>query len=298
MLWNSIAGISQQAVDFSKNEITLSALFDTVARGDNQHIRYHANERFVELLKTVLAKKGAFEYPFDSIQCQKLSSRDEKIRLFNWAVRKEEGMEFFALLMVHNEKTKKYQTFQLVDDSDAIFDLPNAVLDKDHWYGAYYNTLIQTEANGRTYYTLLGWNGNDQAINRRVIEILTLKPNGEPVFGANVFSWQREKLKRKVFEHSRQGSMILRFDYQSYIESFGGEGQGRKPKEKRIKAHMIVFDRLIPSTPGMSKNPETYVAAGGVYDALVWQNGKWTLKTDIIARNQNPPKIRNKQRRR
>ncbi len=291
-LFSAFYGHSQQSFDFAKAELELSTLFETLSKGENQHIRYNANEQFLERLKQTLAEKGAFAYPFSDVLCEKLTPKDNRFRLFNWAVRKDEGMEFFALMMVYNERKKNYDFIQLTDDSEGIFDLPNAVLDKEHWYGAYYTQVIQTEANGRTYYTLLGWNGNDETKNCKVIEVLTFKPNGEPVFGANIFTWKKEKFKRKVFEYSRKSPMILRYDYQAYSEPVGTPKPGQKPKEKLIKANMIVFDRLVPPNPEMLNTPEAYVAAGGVYDALVWLNGRWTLKTDILARNPEPPKSR------
>ncbi|MCL2683243.1 MAG: hypothetical protein FWE63_07175 [Bacteroidales bacterium] len=306
-LFFSSCGHSQQAsqripeptFDFAKAETELAELFDTVSKGENQHIRYDANERFLKLLKNTLAEKGAFDYPFVNLACQKLIPQDKKFRMFNWAVRRDDGIEYFAVMMVHNQRKKEYEIIQLIDGSDEIFDLPNAILGKDNWFGAFYSELIQTEANGRKYYTLLGWNGNDKTVNRRLIEILTFKPNGEPVFGADIFTNHRgrkENFKRRIFEHFRRGSMILRYDFQAYSEPIGTPKPGQKQKEKLIKANMIVFDRLVPRNPELRGSTEAYVAAGGVYDAYVWINGRWTLKTDILARNPEPPKKRRQRR--
>lgn len=291
-LFSACLGMSQSAFDFAKAETDMLKLFETLSKGENQHIRYNANEQFLDLLKTTLAENGAFDYPFAHLPCEKLMSKDKRFRMFNWIVPKEEGMEFFAVMIIHNAQKKTYQIIQLTDDSDAIFDLPNATLDKDHWYGAYYTEIIQTKTDSRTYYTLLGWNGNDKTTNRKVIEVLTFKANGEPVFGANIFTWKKEKSKRRIFEYSRKGSMILRYDYQSYGEPVGTPKPGQKQKEKLIKSYMIVFDRLIPPNPELVNNPEAYIAAGGVYDALVWINGRWVLKVDVLAQNPDPPKRR------
>lgn len=306
-LFSTFYGYSQRSTqqtieptfDFAKAEMELVELFDTVSKGENQHIRYNTNERFLELLKSTLAEKGAFDYPFANLSCQKLMPQDKKFRMFNWAVRRDDGIEYFAVMMVHNQRKKEYEIIQLIDDSDGIFDLPNAILGKDNWFGAFYSELIQTEANGRKYYTLLGWNGNDKTVNRRLIEILTFKSNGEPVFGADIFTNRRgrkESFKRKVFEHTRRGSMILRYDNQMYSEPIGTPKPGQKQKERLVRANMIVFDRLVPRNPEMINSRETYIAAGGVYDAFVWLNGRWTLKTDILARNPEPPKKRRQRR--
>ncbi|MDR1950964.1 MAG: hypothetical protein LBP96_01895 [Bacteroidales bacterium] len=298
-LFLAFNGGAQQPFDFAKAEMDLVKFFETVTRGENHHIRYNANENFLELLKKTLAENGAFDYPFAHLNCAKLMPPDKKFRIFNWMVLKEDGMEYFALMLVHNERKKTYEIIQLVDESDAILDLQNVILDKDNWFCAYYYEVIQTETSGRKYYTFLGANGNDKTVSRRVVEVLTFKPNGDLVFGANVFSWRiergnrrvaEEKFNRKVFEFSRRGTMILRYDYQAYTEPVGTPKPGEKQKEKIIRANMIVFDRLAPPNPELYGSSEAYIAAGGVYDALVWLNGKWTLKLDVMARNPAPPK--------
>jgi hypothetical protein len=287
--------VSTPAFDFATVETELVQLFETVSRGENEHIRYNANERFLKLLKRTLTENGAIDYPFAHLRCEKLMPPDQKFRMFNWMVRREQGMEFFAVMMVFNERSKNYQIIQLIDESDAIFDLPNVILDKDNWFGAYYTTVIQTEANNRKYYTLLGWNGNDRTVNRRLIEILTFKANGDPVFGADIFTdvrERKERFRRKIFEYSRRGSMILRYDIQSYSEPVGTPKPGQKQKERLVRTNMIVFDRLVPQNPDLASRRESYIAAGGVYDAYVWLDHRWTLKTDILARNPDPPRRR------
>jgi hypothetical protein len=287
--------VSAPTFDFSTAETELAQLFEAVAKGENEHIRYNANERFLNLLKNTLTEDGAIDHPFANLKCEKLMPPDKKFRMFNWMVRKEQGMEYFAVIMVHNERSNNYQIIQLIDESETIFDLPNAILDKDNWFGAYYTQVIQTEANNRKYYTLLGLNGNDRTTNRRLIEILTFKSNGDPVFGADIFTdvrGRKERFRRRIFEYSRRGSMILRYDVQSYSEPVGTPKPGQRQKERLVRANMIVFDRLVPPNPDLAGRPESYIAAGGVYDAYVWLNNRWTLKIDIMAKNPEPPRRR------
>ena len=293
---------SQQATaptyDFATAEVKLAELFEIAVRGENEHIRYNANERFLTLLKSTLAENGAFDFPFESVRAEKLMAPDRKFRMFNWVIQREQGMEFFAVMMVYIERTREYRIIQLIDENETIFDLDHAILGKDNWFGAHYRQVILTESGSRKYYTLIGWNGNDRAVTRRVIEILTFRPNGDPVFGAAIFTGlrgRRERITRKVFEHRRRSSMILRYDFQAYHEPIGTPRPGQRQRERLVRTNMIVFDRLIPQSPELRGRRETYIAAGGVYDAFVWKNGRWTLKTDIRARNPDPP--RNRRRR-
>ncbi|MCL2413524.1 MAG: hypothetical protein FWC98_05250 [Bacteroidales bacterium] len=277
--------------DFATAEAELVDLFAVVARGENESVRYNANNRFLELLKSTLAEDGAFDFPFANLRTEILMPPDRKFRMFNWMVRRELGMEFFAVMMVRVQRTGEMRIIQLIDESETTFDRSNAILGADNWYGAYYRQLIQTQSSGgRKYYTLLGWNGNDRTVSRRIIEVMTFRPNGDPVFGAAIFTGprgRRERFVRKVFEYTRRGSMILRYDFQAYREPAPTR---RNPQRYRyVETNMIVFDQLVPRTPDMRGRRETYIAAGGVYHAFVWRNNRWTLETDIRARNPAPP---------
>jgi len=298
-LFQRQAQVIEPTFDFSSVEAEMAELLAVVFRGESEQVRYNANNRFVALLKETLVEDGAFDYPFQRLPLRILMPPDRKFRMFNWVVPREHGMEFFAVMMVRAQRTGELRIIQLVDESETIFDRANVVLGAENWYGAYYRQVIQTEgAGGRKHYTLLGWNGNDPAINRRIIEVLTFRPNGDPVFGAAVFTnhrGRRERFVRKVFEHSRRGSMILRYDVQAFVEPAPTR---RNPQAVRfVETNMIVFDHLVPQTPDMRGRREVYIASGGLYHGYVWQNNRWHLKTDIRARNAPPPTAQQGRRR-
>jgi hypothetical protein len=214
-----------------------------------------------------------------------LQPKNMSFRLFNWAVMldKRSEMEYFALLAVYKKDNKnKVDIIRLIDKSDEIYDRNNSVLDENNWFGALYSELIETENDGKKYYTLLGWNGNDEAVNRRVIEVMTFNGRNHPVFGASVFNTGKIRIKRKIYEFSRKATMLLNYDKQFYVEET--KGKNNKKKEKRIKADMIICDRLIPSMQSLTDNPEHFVPSG-LYDGWVWIDGKWTLKKDVVVDN-------------
>jgi len=277
--------------DFETAETELVELFAVAARGETESVRYDANSRFLELLKNTLAEDGAFDHPFANLRMRILQPPDRKFRMFNWIMRRDQGMEFFAVMMVRTQQTGEFRIIQLIDESETTFDRSNAILGADNWYGAYYRQLIQTEgSHGRKYYTLLGWNGNDPGVSRRIIEVMTFRPNGDPVFGAAIFTGyrgRRERFVRKIFEYSRRSSMILRYDFQAYREPAPTR---RNPQNFRyVETNMIVFDQLVPREFEMRGRRETYIPAGGLYHAFVWLDGRWTLKTDVRARVQTQP---------
>jgi hypothetical protein len=75
--------------------------------------------------------------------------------------------------------------------------------------------------------------------------------------------------------------MILRYDYQSYIDKSG-------QKDKERKDNLIVFDRIIPSDASLGGQASNYIPVGGVYDGFRFEDGKLKLVLNVIARNPNP----------
>ncbi|MCL2417276.1 MAG: hypothetical protein FWD02_05005 [Bacteroidales bacterium] len=282
--------------DFETAEAQLAELFAVVTRGEAESIRYNANIRFLELLKNTLVEEGAFDHPFANLGTQILQPPDRKFRMFNWIVRRDLGMEFFAVMMVRVEHAEEIRIIQLIDESETIFDRSNAILEANNWYGAHYRQVIQTEGNdGRRYYTLLGWNGNDPAVSRSIIEVMTFRPNGDPVFGAAIFTderGRRERFVRKVFEYARRSSMILRYDLQAYREP--APTRRHPQRHQYVETNMIVFDHLVPQcrsgtrTSDMRGRREAYIPSGGVHHAYIWLDNRWTLKPDIRARMPAP----------
>jgi hypothetical protein len=91
----------------------------------------------------------------------------------------------------------------------------------------------------------------------------------------------QKPIRRIVFKFSRKHDIILRYDYQTYIDK-----SGSKPKQR--KENMIVFDRILPSDASLGGQASNYVPAGGVYDCFRPVNGKWQLTLNVTARNPNP----------
>ncbi|MDR1739255.1 MAG: hypothetical protein LBR45_00650 [Bacteroidales bacterium] len=102
----------------------------------------------------------------------------------------------------------------------------------------------------------------------------TLNPDGST-------SSTKKPLRRIIFKFSRKQDMILRYDYQSYVDKSG-------TKEKQRKENLIVFDRILPRDASLGGQASNYVPEGGVYDGFRFENGKWKLVLNVIARNPNP----------
>jgi hypothetical protein len=272
---------------FREQEKLLNDLSLTIVQGEADFVRYEANERFLETLIYCLKIEKSFRYPFDSIKAiSVLKSDDNKVRIFTWTVPKDDdSYEYFGIVQSYNDKNKNYDIHILTDKSDEITNAENKTLKKDFWYGAIYLDLIQTKYNGRTYYTLLGWDGHTAITNQRIIEVLSIKQNGTPYFGAAIFRGYESRVRRIIFTYSDKSNMLLQYDEQAYYYKTHKFLRKKKRIIKSKTTKMIIFDRLAPIDESLEGEFQFYVPETNIHDAFIPEKGKWRFTPMIDARN-------------
>ncbi|MFZ4400045.1 MAG: hypothetical protein ACOYO1_08435 [Bacteroidales bacterium] len=286
---------SQGRETFGEYEDSLAILGNIMRNGENDRIKFEANEKFTSLLEDAIYLKKSFEYPFDSIKTiARLVSPDNNIKIYNWVISKSDGsFDYYAFLQSYNEKKKKYDVFKLIDKSSDIIAPEFQTLDVNNWYGALYYKIIHTQNGEVDYYTLLGWNGNNGLSFKKLIDVLSFKSGNKPVFGAPIFRKGKDKPKRIIFEYSTKAVMSLKYDNQEYQEKVRLKKpiKGKRFEVKNIKASMILFDRLVPLSPSLEGQKQFYVPETNIYDAFINENGKWLFIEDIDARNHKPTTV-------
>lgn len=272
----------------------LNRLFSKIYES-GEEARWNASDSFVYAARKVMEAYAGEEFPFDKIRNINYYKADNgSFRMLNWGVPETSGtVTYKALLQVHRQTKDDYIIYEL-NDMSAYYPYPEGeVLTPESWWGAFYYQCIEKKVDNRTYYTFLGWNSGNPLYQQSVIEVMRLKPDGGVEFGASLFankgrvpgSERMDKtlkdydIKRIVFRFSRKGGMILRYDYQGYIE------KNAKGKKVERKADMIIFDVLAPQQTAMSDDHAYYVPLGGKYQAYVFQENKWRLKGEVQARN-------------
>ena len=200
----------------------LNQLYGQVFTAPTDNERYHANESVLQLLSEALAEENSFKWQWDfGNRVSVLTASDNKFRIFTWPVVNDAGeYECFGFVQALNEKTKEYDISQLNDRSDDIVNRQEEVLGPERWLGAVYQELIVTTYEGRTFYTLLGWNGVDCLTQRRIIEPICFKSGGsQPQFGQNLFR-KEPNLRRVVLEYTKTAMVTLRYEeqYVRFIE--------------------------------------------------------------------------------
>jgi len=273
----SLLSFAQAESSFAAAGDSLFALSDTIWKCRTDSSRLAANTIFIDRFEKVLKQPGAFNYPFDTLKgISKLRSEDGRFRIITWNIPLNNGtFRYFGFIELQGDTL-----FRLQETENGRAGLMNDVLPATNWYGVLYYSLIVTRFEKKSYYTLLGWDGNDPSSNRKVVDILSFDDKGLPVFGAPLFKTKNGLRNRVVIEYAKNGNAILRYDRQTLLEQ-----KGKRIKER--KEWMIVTDRLVPMNPSLEGMWKYYVPAGDTYDAYIFREGFWMFVEDI--RVTNPP---------
>ena len=282
----------------------------------NESTQTAANEKLSSFVYKAINQEKSMEHTFDSINnVSFLKSDDKKLRVVTWTLPKRDGSyQFFGYVQTYYKKYKKYIITELEDKTPRLSNVGDKRLTAGKWYGAHYYELIQKRyRRGTTTYTLLGWKGVDMLTKQKVIEVITVKSNGQAVFGYPMFIVKEFKgqisrrPRRVVFTYSARANMHMKYETHRVVEikkkkannktvkdNIGFGAQQKISEEKETKKEkitkMIIFDRLVPSSENMEGIYSYYIPATNVYDGFVFKKGKWIYYQDIDARNSQPAK--------
>lgn len=218
------------------------------------------------LLENFLKEKNAFEFRFDlDKNLSDLVSDDKNVRVVSWTYRPAKGnFVNYGYVLLQNKKTGETNFFKL----KALYEKPENIerktLNYQNWNDCVYYKLITKKYKKKTFYTLLGFDGNDGITNKKIIEVLAISGKGEPVFGAPVFLMRKQKWHRIIFEYNAQAVMHLNYDE---------------------KKNMILFDHLSPSDPSQTGRFQFYGPDFSI-DGLHFKKGLWILEEDVDAKNK------------
>ncbi len=260
--------------DFIQLEDSLRKVANRIIEPKHDFERLSINEDFKNLLQKVLEKEGSFDYSFDSLTTVSfLTAPDKSFRIITWYVPLPESkFEYFGFFQVKDDRRGDIVIYPLMNMERVPDDLIYLQLSHENWYGAFYYQLIHNRHNKEDQYTLLGWRGGNQLTRIRVVEPLRTAARGKPVFGIPQFTYQNNRYRRVVFEYSAKVSMTLKYE-KHFLQG------SRRPK------NMIVFDRLMPTHPNLEGHFQFYFPETNIFDAFLFENGRWVYYPEIDARN-------------
>jgi hypothetical protein len=257
-----VAGFSQ--VDAALRDSVLS-IFKVMRTGEDTQ-KIIAAARLEVLLEKYYSSIENFETEFDSIPfLGQLASWDGVLRMNAWNIALEdEGLRYYCVM--RHKPTKNSVAITVFQDSSSEWGRMNHKLVRPNdWYGALYYKILANRYRGKTYYTLLGWDGKDNITNRKVIDAISFQ--GKSVLlGSSIFIEEDERsAHRLIYEYANDVSMALNYD----------------EKEK-----MIVMDHLAPEDSRFEGQYQFY-GPDFSYDGLIFKKGKWTFHRDVFAKNRS-----------
>jgi hypothetical protein len=274
---------SGQSSDSSFNkfkiaENELKSLQNQAFLSRNEKERIEGNKAFIAIWDRIVSDPNILNYAFDSLrEISVLKPKDKKFMLITWNLQRDDGTHnFFGYLLVNNSRREKtgplshrtiagYEHFKLLDRSVTVKSPENYIGTPEKWFGMLYTQVIECDG----YYTLLAWDGNDKLTQRKFIDVLYFKSNGDPVFGKDVFRFPRKNPRRMMFEWSQEVSMSLRYN------------------ESR---DMILFHHLVPRERNPAiENQFQFYGPDAQFDALVMKNHKWILVENVEANSDIDP---------
>lgn len=286
----SYSGFCQKNFDFRFWEDSLIKLRHEVLYSPTEEERISLNEDFMNLLESILMVNNSFKFEWDSVKnFSVVTSPDNLFKIFTWFVLKDDyTYENFGFIHLYNEYRKKYIIYPLYDKRSSIAYPSTMISDQNSWYGAVYYKIIPLKNKERTYYTILGWNGNNLFTNEKIIEVLqlNLKSNKPIRFGAKIFSKYESKVSRVILKYSKEATLSLKYENHYYLQSTGKrDSKTRKMIYEPIYCDMIIFDSLIEQEDGMPQLPSYLVPESSMNQGFIPVNGRWVFHANVQGRN-------------
>lgn len=244
--------------------IELQQISQQILKENSDETKDSLNVEFKNKLALLLNEAKFYNYAFDELKTiSRLASKDKQVRIFNWHIPYTDGtFAYFAFVQKKNNTDHSVTLFELTDNKQNLNKIENTTLKKENWFGVHYYDLIEVKNKQNTYYTLLGWDGNNLLSNRKIIDVLYFDNNSILQLGAPIFKTKQKMQKRFIFEYADEASMTLKYD----------EKEG-----------VIIFDHLTPLSSGL-KDVKAYHVPDGSFDALKKEKGKWVFTPDYDAR--------------
>lgn len=238
-------------------EQQLQAIAPKMLSDSTEELRYEAHTAFQEVWELILDDPKSIKYNFDSLTTFPiLDSKDGKLRIINWMVPKDNGTSEYFAIAQYFDSGKRYKVDYLEAITSEIRQPESYVTKDKEWIGALYYQISSFKRGKRTYYLLMGWDGNDDKSNRKIAEVVSI--SSKLRFGAPVFRKGKKKMQRFILQYNKEASVSMKY----------------YPKEERI-----LFSHLIPINPNFEGLYDYYVSDGG-QDEFVLKNGVFHYKSN------------------
>lgn len=190
------------------------------------------------------------------------TSQDSLVKIVNWNLMLTEAPGIYLCYFIFRTETGN-RIFKLSAGYKEAPERTDTTYNEKNWYGALYYDIRPAGKEYPGTWVLLGIDYGNPEITRKIIDVLTLTPDGTIIFGKKWFVTDDHVKYREILEYSSTAVVTLRF----------------------VSDKKIVFDHLVPINPALTGRREFY-APEYSYDAYNFENGEWKLSVNEDIRNQ------------
>ncbi len=243
---------------FEEHESQLSKLADKVYNSKSESKRLEYNLEFIELWDYIIDDPKSMRFPFESLTSFPiLTSSNKKLRIINWMVPLDDNRFQYHAIVQYYDINKIYQAVHLDPINEEIPNLQSVKLKDNKWVGALYYHMQKIKRGKKEHYILLGWDGNTERSNKKLIEVLTI--GKEVTFGEPIFRKKKERFHRYIIEYQEGAAASITY----------------KEKEDRI-----IISNLIPQSPDLKGLYDYYIPDGSI-NAFELSNGSFRFKENV-----------------
>ena len=249
----------------------ISSKFEALRKASNDGERFVAHNELKSLIRVALIDFDSAEslpelYENWPAGIATAGSGDELVTVISWNSERQDRTQDYGAFVIHGfEDSGLFDSFkwtELVHNRDEDPKNESRSYRVDDWPGAIYYEIVLTHDGETPVYTLLGWDGADAQVTRKIMETMIIS-NDRIRIGAPYLYRPEGLRKRHVLEYSDELQATLLFE----------------PDNNRI-----VLDRLAPNDPSLS-GVTAFYGPTMEYDAYVWDGARWEFSSDISVGN-------------
>ncbi len=244
---------------FKTRQDSLKQFAFDIVNGKDAAVRFRSDSNFTRILVRALIQDNSFYFPFDSLKAiSKLYSEDSSFRIFTWQVVKDDDYCRQRGFIQMRKPTGNQKFIPLRDVSEFTEADTDTIADTGGWIGAVYYRIIEKEYLGKKYYTLLGYDENNNRSTKKWIDVMRFDEKGIPVFGLPAaFSFAKDSVPKA--------------DVNRFLLEYKKDGRARVQYDEDMD--MILFDHLISESN--EPNKKATLIPDGDYEGFQWANGQW-----------------------
>ena len=252
--------LSAQDSSYEEDIRTVLSMIEEARTAGNDSLRNVLADKALQEFCAVVHEDVKMTYQFQNINpISVLTSPDKLFRIFTWGLQFSDGNYKYYGLAEFNVQGDVLSAI-LYDQSDKTSDPAHADMQASNWYGAIYYDIVQVGGKKSHTYALVGWDGGDLFVNRKVLEQvhINIEDGGDMRFGGHFVDERNFSCERLIFEFTERAVMSLRYD----------------KKEK-----MFIADHL--SVPPEYNGDRKFSGPDGSFDGYYFEDGRWHYVPDI-----------------